>query len=393
MHRHVAVLSFFIGSLVAFAACGSDNGNDDSGGPDAGGTADAMLQPDANTVGITEVALRGRYELPIAADVAAQPALNLVAVSEWYEGAVSLINVSDPANPTRYSRIEGVNYHADVQFKGERLYISQENSGPAGFLIYDVSDPANPQQTRAVGPESGHQALGACHNLWPQPDRDLFYCISSYTGHVVIMSTGEGGVGDRDTPVFLDALRSPGQSCRSAHDVYALGDRLYVAWLCDGLGIYDISDPGNPQMIGQHNYENSLTHNIWPTASGDYVLTTDEYRGGHVRVWDIRDLDNITQAGAFNPNPDAWVHNVEVAGTLAFISHYTDGMYIIDISDPANPVEIAHDDFVPGPDFMEGQPMYGARGNWGIEPALPYVYASSMETGLRIYELPDAVLP
>ena len=368
---------------MTLLACGAD-----SAGVAGDIDASPAIDPGLDDLQLTLV---GTYPLTTAADLAASAEHDLVAISEWIASGVSLIDVSDPENPTLYSRIENVENNADVQIKGDRLYVNHDRMGGgsqlAGLEIYDISDPANPVLTGWADPLLGHEGLQSCHNVWVQPDRELLYCASLYSGDVLVLSTGDSGVGAPDEPALVSAIPSPGANCLVPHDMYARGDRLYISWLCDGFAIYDISDVSAPVLIGSHNYPDSMNHNLWPTDSGEYLLSSDEVIGGHLRIWDIRDLDNIVQVGAFQPTPTAAIHNVEVAGDIAFISHYSAGLYVVDISDPSAPIEIDGDDFVDGPDVIDDRPITAFRGAWGVEPMLPYVYSSDMEGGLRIYRL------
>lgn len=379
--------------VMTMLACGSDSGDVDDGGgtpPDASSTGDAnpvIIDPGA---GDYQLDLVGTFTLAMAADLAGSRELQVVAISEWMASAVTLIDVSDPQTPAFLARIDGVGTNADVQIHGNYLYVNSENWGGTGNLtgvrIYDISDPAEPRLATRVGPLTGHEGLQSCHNVWVQPDRQLFYCASTHSGDVIILSTGDGGVGNIDVPAFVAAIESPGQACRIPHDMYALGNRLYVAWICDGLAIYDIADPFSPELIGAHNYPDSRTHNLWPTDDGNYLVSSDEVIGGHMRIWDIRDLDNIAEVGAYQPAPGAAIHNVEVVDDIAFISHYTAGVHVVDISDRAAPRAIDFDDFISGPDVI-GEPISAFRGAWGVEPMLPYVHVSNMEGGLRTYHL------
>ena len=36
------------------------------------------------------------------------------------------------------------------------------------------------------------------------------------------------------------------------------------------------------------------------------------------------------------------IHNMEIVGTRAYVAYYQDGVRIIELADPANPVEVAH---------------------------------------------------
>jgi hypothetical protein len=384
-------------SCALLFACGGGGGDDDvqPGDPDARAIVvpDARPPADANP-NFGRLTPRGRYELAVAGDVAADPARSLVAISEWYAGAVTLVDVSDPDAPAQLSRLDGIGYNSDVQIKGDRLYVNYEpveKGSPlgTGIRIFDISDPTAPVPTGTVGEGNGHPGLVSCHNTWPQPDRDLLYCASTATGHLIVMSTGETGAGTPDAPVFIAALDSPTGECQVPHDMYARGDRLYVAWLCDGFEIYDITAPNIPVRKAWVTYPDAFTHNLWPTAGDEYLLTTDETTGGHTRVWDIRDLDAIEEVAAFAPVPTAIVHNVEISGTIAFVAHYTAGVYALDLTDPRAPVAIDGHDFVGGPDILDGEPFTALRGAWGVEPALPFVYVSDTESGLRIYELTE----
>src|SRR5690606_7290483 len=129
--------------------------------------------------------------------------------------------------------------------------------------IYDISNPAAPELVRVLG-VLDHPGLAECHTVWPQPDRDLVYCASTRTAEVVILSIGEGGVGTPANPVVLDTLRAPVEEFSGVHDMYALGNRLYVAYLSAGFAIYDIADAAQPALVGAHQYEGQFTHNLWP---------------------------------------------------------------------------------------------------------------------------------
>ena len=127
------------------------------------------------------------------------------------------------------------------------------------------------------------------------------------------------------------------------------------------------------------------------------VLTFNPW--GFVRIWDYSDPTNPVLASTFNTvnslneagPPDSRgtysVHNVLVEGDNAYLSWYADGVLVLDISDPYNPVEVARYHGV-GPEF-EAQ-NGGSQDVWGIykEPESALIYASDRNGGLYVLTLP-----
>lgn len=115
-----------------------------------------------------------------------------------------------------------------------------------------------------------------------------------------------------------------------------------------------------------------------------------------LRIWDYSDPANPVLASTFNtvcsadpvdpscdPRGTYSSHNVIVEGNKAYISWYSDGVLILDISDPYNPVETAryHRE---GPDFEAENG--GIQDVWGIykEMNSPWIYGSDRNGGLYV---------
>jgi hypothetical protein len=118
-----------------------------------------------------------------------------------------------------------------------------------------------------------------------------------------------------------------------------------------------------------------------------------------LRIWDYSDPANPVLASTFNtvcsanpvdPSCDSRgvysAHNVMVEGNKVYISWYSDGVLVLDISDPANPKEIAR--YNPtGADF-EAQ-NGGIQDVWGIfkDKRMNLIYASDRNGGLYVLKL------
>jgi len=118
------------------------------------------------------------------------------------------------------------------------------------------------------------------------------------------------------------------------------------------LRVYDYSKLGAPVQIGEFRTENSLA--IGDPAAGDYTI-----------------------------------HNPLVVGTDVYMSWYSDGVRVVDASDPDNPEEVAF--FVPPAGKNPVKPsqrfvLSQTPQVWGVvyDGARDLILASDMNTGLWI---------
>ena len=350
------------------------------------------LESDDSSRNIPEEGLHGPISMHSAlhmdhsSDVAASKNKDVVFVAGFDGDDVKVVDVSNENQPIVATVIDGLRNVKDVQVKGDFLYVGMRGfAGEAsGLKIYDVSNPFDPLSVSDNTTSPSSRELENCHNIWPQPDRELVYCASEVTSRLVIVSVGDGGIGSVHNPMVIGSIDPPAGG--NSHDMYARGNLLYVAFWNE-LHLYNIDNPGNPQLLGK--VENS-THSVWPTDDGRFVFTTSERRAGDITVWNIENPQSINRVGDFSSRNDASVHNIEVVGNSAFVSYYAEGLKVLDISNPSTPREIAGDDFYLGTDFDEdpppGIPGY-LRGAWGVDPKLPFIYVSGYNSGLRIYSL------
>ena len=188
---------------------------------------------------------------------------------------------------------------------------------------------------------------------------------AGYAGMIVFNDAAEG---DALTPMGgASGLRIPG---------------LLVGYRT-GLAIAGVEDEGalRPGALG---------HTI---GAG---VEADGWSG--LRIWDFSDPANPVLASTFNtvcsahPNDPSCdprgiysSHNVMVDGDKVYVSWYAEGVLVVDISDPYNPVEVARYHGA-GEDFEASNG--GIQEIWGVykEPGNPYVYASDRNGGLYVLE-------
>ena len=193
-----------------------------------------------------------------------------------------------------------------------------------------------------------------------------------------------------------------------------------------GVNPYDFSGNVIPE-------DKRIVHTAWLGAGNDYLFTTEEQgggsnsetywinpdsieykRGNYLYSWDINpvkptaDANNsrypIEQVYEVRENSDPGsfassnfsllssekansIHNIVTRGTTsadtAFISYYTKGIRVLDVTNPTNMSEMAYYD-VPGvmPNYF--RPVL--NGAWGVDPFLPSgIILASSSDGLYVF--------
>jgi len=138
------------------------------------------------------------------------------------------------------------------------------------------------------------------------------------------------------------------------------------------VDIWDITDTGNPTRLSQLPYgDASYTHSGWPSEDQQFLFIQDELderdRGlsTTLRIVDISDLTAPTHSGTWTGPNRAIDHNGFVRGNRYYMSNYSRGLSILDISNAINPSLSGHFDTYPSSDVT------GFPGNWGTYPFFP----------------------
>lgn len=167
------------------------------------------------------------------------------------------------------------------------------------------------------------------------------------------------------------------------HDMMVRNDTAYVAESSHGsFSVWDMANKTAPELITRIYIPNAgYVHNIWPSADGNVVVTTEETVDKTVKIWDTRDLDNVGLIGEFL-GPSKVAHNVQIEGDLVYVSHYQSGVIVVDPSVPDYPEVVGSFDTYPagdGPLFL---------GAWGVYPhtSSGLVYVSNMAGQLYILQ-------
>ncbi|MBK6876833.1 MAG: choice-of-anchor B family protein [Ignavibacteria bacterium] len=165
------------------------------------------------------------------------------------------------------------------------------------------------------------------------------------------------------------------------HDCRVLNDTIWTANVYSGrMSIINAANKSSLQFVDNwqaYNTQVVSTHNAAITDDRSHIFTTNEISSppGRLYAYDIQDLDNITRVSEWQPTgiTSSIVHNVEIYGKYAVLAHYSSGIRIVNISNPAAPVEAAWYDTYPSSNSAS------FNGCWGV-----YVFPTGKIVGSDI---------
>ena len=228
------------------------------------------------------------------------------------QGGVFIIDVSDPRNPVQVAQINSVPGF-DVKVWKHYVYSVNGTRKELGGIL-DISDPANPV---VVG------SFPSSHNIFITEDGFMYLEVPG----IRIYDLNP----DPTDPTLLWTGGDEG------HDATVIGNRLYDFHGRSGTNIYDVSTPAQPTLIGSIKAPSiRYSHSGWTSEDGRFLYICDEgarHPNADITVWDIGNLDNPELVAEFKDST-AIVHNLYIKGDYAFVSYYTSGFCVFDVSDP-----------------------------------------------------------
>ena len=318
---------------------------------------------------------------------------NHAYLSNWDAGLV-LLDISDPTDPQLVSVALDGSLDGDGEINSHSAWPSED-----GSIVVEGNEDFSPFAsvfTIDTGDAAGQYAAAEGAITTPivnEPGQAM----SGATTYVGLACTGDSvpaGSGialiQRGVCAFTDKINNAEAAGYSGVVVFndaARGDALVT------MG----GDPVNlPGVFVGHSTGLAIAGvasaaELVVNDQGEEVTAASVPDGwGQIRIWDYSDPENPVLASSFDtvcsdtvidpscdPNGTYSVHNVVVETTgnkvKAYISWYNDGIVVIDVTDPYNPVETAR--------YLEAGQDF-----WGIDkiPGEPWIYGSDRNGGLVI---------
>ena len=305
--------------------------------------------------------------------------------------ATAFVDVTDATNPRYLGELpktaaaNGSSWR-DIKVYANHAFIVSDGAGAHGMQVFDLTQLRDVQGDPVTFDETAHyDAIFSAHNIVINEERGFAFAVGASGGG----ETCGGGlhmidIRDPGNPTFAGCFADPttgNQGTGYSHDaqcvVYDGPDDDYRGnEICFGsnetaLSIADVTNKEAPVAVSHASYPNvAYSHQGWLTDDHRYFYMNDEgdeisglVEGTRTLIWDVVDLDDPILLGEYISENKSSDHNLYIRGNLMYQSNYVSGLRILDISDPANPVEVGFFDTVPA-----GEDAPGFDGSWSNYP-------------------------
>lgn len=235
-------------------------------------------------------------------------------------GGLRVIDVTNPGAPVEVGFYQTSEWAADVAVTGSYSYVA--TSTGRGLQVIDVANPATPVEVGSFAPPGYAFHVAAAG--------DYAYVVGDYGLSVI-------SVANPTMPVMVGVLGT----YNTATDVDVAGGYAFVA---DSSGLRVIQVPATAFAVGS-SPPVEVGHYVAPGGTAAHMAMA----GHHAYTVDYKDrfrvidLTNPAVPIEVSSLADIWrTSDVEAVGDYAYLAASYPGMQIIDVTNPAAPVEVGH---------------------------------------------------
>ncbi len=306
---------------------------------------------------------------------------------------IYFFDVTDPANIRLVDQFGPYTSTSWREFKTYGHYAYAVTDGPdaGGLRIFDLQNlPDTVVQVRQTT-----AFFGKCHMPFIDEANGRLYCAGT--------DTRNNGIIVLDLSVRPD---SPSLIINQAmprgyiHDVYVKNNVMYASHIYSGyISQYNCSGSSCTGELSTYQ-TTGYNHSSFMNADQTYLINAIETAGhplwyfpingdGTINGTNIKKFKSKTLREQYPAGPASDTgnigHNPYIVGNLAYVSYYTDGVQVFDISNVNNIRRVAYFDTDRG--HTAYTPVF--RGCWGTYPFLPSgnILASDIQSGLWVFSL------
>ncbi|HEY0990227.1 MAG TPA: hypothetical protein VGD80_24415 [Kofleriaceae bacterium] len=286
-----------------------------------------------------------------------------------------IVETRDPAHP-----VELGHYHRGGQ--GYANDVKVVDAGPRRYALIadspiDVVDVTSPS-----APFLAAQITESAHTLFTETRGEA---TRAYLGNY----DGRCAVYDVTEPTAPRKLGAYDAGATLIHDLSVVNGIAYLNAWERGFLVVDLTAPEAPRLLGSWTSTPTHTsHSNWTTTAGGrrIALHGEEAYDAHLNVVDIEPASSTYMApfASWQTRPWISIHNIMAFGTKAYLTHYQDGVRVLDLSDPAHPAQLGYyNTWDPQADYATSAFYEGAVG-LDVDLVRKLVFVADSPRGLLI---------
>ena len=252
--------------------------------------------------------LTGAFSVAISNDIMLLTAM---------DNGLQLVDISNKSAPSSLGWIDTPGRASDVAVSGDLAYVADTDS----LRVYDISDPRQPNYLSRYS-SSGVSKVKIRGN----------YAYISSSSQLKILNISN------PTNIYLvGSINLPS----GIWDFKVSGEFVYIADGEDGFFVVDTSNRTSPQIVGEYPtayYAGSVG------VEGQFVYLADitpDVVDMYLRVLSVSDPTNPQQIGQYHPSYSSYT-GIEVQNQLVYASDYFGGIKVLNASNPTSINEVGN---------------------------------------------------
>jgi hypothetical protein len=291
------------------------------------------------------------------------------------QDGLHMIETADPTHPIElghYARA-AVGYSNDVKLvdAGGRRYALIADTP---IDVVDVTDPAAPVLAATIAESS--------HTLFTETrDGKTLAYLGNYDGRCAVYD-----VTDPRLPIWVASFAT---NASILHDLSVDGGIAYLNAWEQGFFVVDFTSLAAPRQLGVWAPTPiRASHSNWTaTVAGRHIaLHGEEGYDAHLDIVDVDPASPsfMTSIASWQTRPWISIHNLMAFGHKAYLTHYQDGVRVLDLSDPTQPAQLGYyNTWDPAADYATSAFFEGAVG-LDVDLARKLVFVADSPRGLLI---------
>ena len=334
----------------------------------------------------------------------------------WVDLTVAVDDTADPtagASTSGFGQLHGNAqiHNVHINEEHELLFLSDFNWSEEDIPVYDISNVeynnGNPSHEGSIGQIAEH---ARSHDLFAMQDNgskglvfDASMVAVTVTEYEWDSSSQDFSVKSQRSHKFTARRGQPPNDfsnvdrASNIHSTWIGENENYLFTTIEGSSGNHDEDTWieDPETDNEDTYQRANYLKVWDVSDIDAPADANGYRYDIEQAYQVlEDQDDGGFANAYfgelnaatNDKPTS-IHNIHTKGDDAYVSYYTEGIRVLDVTDPTDMNETAFYDIDSELDPYYNRPAF--NGAWGVDPYLPSgtVLGSSAD-GLYVFYPP-----